>query len=87
MAMVSCTPYLRRNPHNGNSLLVLSVLWGRTHYGYERTQRGDWMSEFLALIEWFDHVLGLIAAAAFGFLVALVLVALGWIEIREYREP
>ena len=57
----------------------------RTHYGYERTQR-DWMSEFLALIEWFTWMLSLIAAASFGFLVALVSIAVGWINVERKRE-
>ena len=45
------------------------------------------MPEFLALIEWFAWVLSMIAAAAFGFMMALVAIAIGWIEIREKREP
>ncbi len=41
----------------------------------------------LALIEWFAWMLSMVAAAAFGFMMALVAIAIGWIEIREKREP
>ena len=44
------------------------------------------MSEFLALIEWFDRVLGLVAAAAFGAMVVLVSIAVGWIDVKRKRE-
>ncbi len=44
------------------------------------------MSEFLALIEWFTWMLSLIAAASFGFLVALVSIAVGWINVERKRE-
>lgn len=45
------------------------------------------MAEFLALIEWFDKVLGLIAAAAFGAMLVLVSIVLGWLEVQRKREP
>lgn len=45
------------------------------------------MSEFLILIEWFDKVLGLIAAAALGAMLVLVLIALGVLDVERKREP
>ena len=45
------------------------------------------MSQFLALIQWFHEVLGFVAAAAFGAMVVMVLIALGVLNIERKREP
>ncbi len=45
------------------------------------------MSEFLALIEWFDSVLGLIAAYALGVMTVLVAIVTGYLKVERKREP
>ncbi len=44
------------------------------------------MSEFLALIEWFYHMLGFIACASFGAIVVLILIAFGVLNIERKKE-
>jgi len=44
------------------------------------------VSEFLALIQWFHEVLAFVAAAAFGALVVLVLIVVGWLDVQRKRE-
>ena len=39
------------------------------YYGYERTHRGEGMTEFLALIDWYFWLLFFIAAATGGAIV------------------
>ncbi len=44
------------------------------------------MTEFLALIQWFHEVLALVAAAAFGAMMVLVLIAFGVLHIERRKE-
>lgn len=44
------------------------------------------MSDFLALIEWFDRILGLIAAAAFGAMVVVVAIVTGHLKVERKGE-
>ncbi len=45
------------------------------------------MSDFLALIEWFTWVLSMIAAFAFGAMVILVSIAVGWLDVQRKKGP
>ena len=45
------------------------------------------MTQFLVLIEWLNEILKLIAAAAFGALVVLVLIGFGVLDVERKREP
>ena len=54
---------------------------GRTHRGRDR------VTQFLVLIEWLNEILKLIAAAAFGALVVLVLIGFGVLDVERKREP
>ena len=44
------------------------------------------MSQFLAMIQWFHEVLAFVAAAAFGAMLVLVLIAFGVIDVQRKRE-
>jgi hypothetical protein len=44
------------------------------------------MSLFLALIEWFYEMLKFTAAAAFGAMIAFILIAFGVIQVERKRE-
>ena len=41
------------------------------------------MAEFLVLIQWFHEVMKLVAAAAFGAMVILFLIALGILNVER----
>ena len=56
---------------------------GRTYYGGGK----DRVSQFLALIQWFHEVLAFVAAAAFGAMVVMVLIVVGWLKVERKREP
>ena len=44
------------------------------------------MAVFLALVEWFYEVMKFTAAAAFGAMVILILIAFGVLNIERKRE-
>ena len=45
------------------------------------------MGQFLALIQWFHEVLAFVAAAAFGGMIGLVLIAFGGIDVQRKGGP